>query len=243
MKSSLKKIIPVWCIAIVLFLLHLAENAFGFDSATDLSVPTVFRYLLIGAVAAAVAYAVLSYRSAPSGRPLFSDHFAAPEKAKIVLVLGSFLFIAGGIALGAATVLSRSGIAPLVTAALAFISGCSLLVLTKQMCAEETGSVIPLLPVMFFSAFWLLALYLPAGNDPVLARYWLPILAAAAAATALSLLSGFFRAETSPRAFSIAARAAIMLCMAAAADLDLASAPLFLGCTVILSAFLALQKD
>lgn len=242
MKFAPNKTAPAMCMGGVLFLLHLAENLFGFDYETGLAVPTILRCALVGAAVLFLLLVILLCRAFPTDRPLFSDHFAAPEKAKTALVLGSFLFMGGGVLLGAVTVLSHGGIAPLVTAALAVVSGLCLLVLTKRMRDGEADSVTPLLPVMFFSAFWVLSLYLPAGSDPVLARYWLPILAAAAAAYALSLLAGFFRQETKVRTFNMVGRAAIVLCFAAAADLDFTSSLLFLGCAVILGAFLSLQK-
>ena len=242
MKFAPNKTAPALCMGGVLFLLHLAENLLGFDHETGLAVPTVLRYALIGATVLFVLLTILLCRSFPADRPLFSEHFAVPEKAKAALVLGSFLFMGGGALLGAVTVLTHGGVAPLVTAALAVVSGLCLLVLTKRMRAGEADSVTPLLPVMFFSAFWVLSLYLPAGSDPILARYWLPILAAAAVAYAFSLLAGFFRQETKARTFNMVGRAAMMLCFAAAADLDFTSALLFLGCAVILGALLSLQK-
>ena len=243
MNVSPKRTAPALCIGGALFLLHLAENLLGFDYSTGLAIPTVIRYVLIGVLLLAALLTVLSYRTLPTDRPLFSEHFSVPEKAKTALILGAFLFMIGGVTLGAYTLMTHDGVAPLITAALALISGICLLVLTKQMREGEAESVVPMLPVMFFSAFWVLSLYLPAGSDPVLQRYWLPVLAAAAAAYALSLLSGFFRRETKTRTFNIAARIAIMLCIAAAADLDLTSAFLFLGCALFLSAVVSLQNE
>ncbi len=243
MKFSPNKITPALCAGCLLFLLRLMENLTGFDRATGLTTPTVLRYILVAAVLLALLLTPILCRGMSIGRPLFPDHFSAPEKKKTALVFGSFLFLGGAVALGAHAVMNHAGIAPLVTAVLAFASGAGLLVLTRQMGIGETESVTPLLPVLFFAAFWVLTLYIPAGSDPILARYWLPILAAAAAAYAFSLLAGFFRGETKVRTFNVVGRAAVMLCLAAAAELTLTFLPLFLGSALILSVFLSLQKN
>ena len=158
-------------------------------------------------------------------------------------MLGSFLYMGGGVWLGIKTVTEQAGIASLVTAALAVVAGCGFLVLTRQMGNGEADSVTPLLPGLFFSAFWMLSLYLPTGSDPVLARYWLPILAAAMQAYALAQLSGFFRKETRPRSFGFTAQVAVMLCIAAMAEPNLRFTPLFLGSAVVMSAFFALELE
>lgn len=243
MKSAKKKIISLWLIGLGLFALRFAETRAGFDAATGLAVPTSARPALIVAVLAAAVCAVMSAIKCAAERRSFDEQFAAPEKSKILLVLASFLYMGGGVWLGIQTVTEKAGIAPLVTAVLAVVSGCGFLLLTKRMGDGEADSVAPLLPGLFFSAFWMLSLYLPTSSDPVLARYWLPILAAAMQAYALAQLSGFFRKETKPRSFAITAQMAVMLCLAAMAEPELTFAPLFLGSALLMSAFLALERE
>ena len=242
MNSSPLKMILTWVSGCALLGLRLAENLIGFDAGTGLTTPTFARSALIAALVLAVLIILFLCRPLPTDRPLFADHFSAPGKSTVFLVLGGFLLMGGGALLGARTLLSRAGIAPLVTAALAIAAGCGFLVLTKRARHGEADNVTPLLPALFFSAFWVLSLYLPASSDPVLARYWLPILAAAMAAYALSLLAGFFRSETRVRTFAAVAHTAVILCIAAAADVNTNSSLLFLGCAVILSAFLSLRR-
>jgi len=243
MNSSLKKVISAGCIGIVLFALRFAEKLTGFDTATGLSVPSMARTLLIAAVVFALGYALVSSLRLGKGRPTFEAQFAVPEKAKLVLVLGSFLFIGGGVWLVADALVQHSGIATLVTGGLAVVTGGGLLILTGQMARAEAYSVAPLLPALFFSAFWVLSLYIPAGSDPVLARYWLPILAAAMSAYAFAQLAGFYRGESKTRAFHGTATFAVMLDIAAMAEMNGAVTVLFLASAMVLGVFLALERD
>ena len=243
MNSAVKKIIPLWAVGLALFALRFLETRLGFDAATGLAVPTLTRPALIAGVVLAAVYAAGAVMKRSTACPAFDEHFAAPEQWKLLLVLGSFLYMGGGAWLGVQTVMQQAGIAPLITAALAFATGGGFLVLTKRMGDGEADSVIVLLPGLFFSAFWVLSLYLPTGADPVLARYWLPILAAAMQAYALAQLSGFFQKESRVRSFGFTARTAVMLCIAAAAEPNLTFAPLFLGSALVMSAFLALERE
>lgn len=243
MNSSMKKILPLWVIGLALFALRFLENRFGFDAATGLAVPTPARLALIAAIGLAAVYAAGAVMKRSGECPAFDEHFSAPERWKLLLVLGSFLYMGGGVWLGFQTVTQQAGIAPLITAALAFLTGGGFLVLTKRMSDGEADSVTALLPGLFFSAFWVLSLYLPTGTDPVLARYWLPVLAAAMQAYALAQLSGFFQKESKVRSFGFTARVAVLLCIAALAEMNLTYAPLFLGSAVVMSTFLALERE
>ena len=100
----------------------------------------------------------------------------------------------------------------------------------------------PLLPALFFGVFLVLAIYLPAASDPVLARYYLQMLAAAMVAFAFAQLSGFLQNESCRRRFPPVADLAVMLSIAAMADGGVALTLLFCGCAVILSVFLWLQS-
>lgn len=242
MNPAKKKIIPLWLIGFSLFALRFVETRTGFDADTGLTQPTLVRTILIGAVALAALYAAAAVRKCSVERPEFDEHFASPGNAKTALVLGSFLYMGGGLWLGYQTVTEQAGIAPLVTAALAAVTGAGFLVLTKRMGDGEADSVTPLLPGLFFSAFWMLSMYLPTGNDPILERYWLPILAAAMQAYALAHLSGFFRKETKLRSFGFTSRVAVMLCIAAMAEPNLRFTPLYLGSAVVISALLSLER-
>ena len=79
----------------------------------------------------AALYVGVTVRNYSVEHPAFEEHFAAPEQSKILFVLGSLLYMGGGVWLGMQTVTEKAGIAPLVTAALAVVSGCGFLVLTN----------------------------------------------------------------------------------------------------------------
>ena len=243
MSSAMKKMIPVWGIGLVLLALRYVEKTTGFDAGTGLTVPTSVRGVLIAGVAAAAVYAVLAGIRKSGKKPAFEEHFARPGKMAGVLITGSFLLMAGGVLQGYQAMGEEMRIALLAAGAFAAATGFGLIFLTKQMERGEARHVAPLLPALFFNAFWVLSLYLPAGSDPILARYWLPILASAMNAYAFAQLAGFFRQESKVRSFDIVARLAVMLCIASAAESGIAGALLFAGNAVAVSAFLALEKE
>ena len=241
MMAAVKKIGAFWGMGLVMFALRLYQNAYRFDPLTGLYYPDAAGIALAAFVVLSLVLSFVLSLRAKKDRPLFAEHFCAPEKSTTILVAAAFLFAAGS-ALTARDALSAAmRIAPLITALLAFISFVSLLLLTRQMRTGRAFSVAPTLPLMFFSSFWVLSLYLPAANDPILARYYLPVLAAAVSAYAFALLAGFFRKETRVRTFRFVAGYAVSLCVAAIAQLNNHSL-LFAACALLLSVFLALDE-
>lgn len=227
---------------LLLFCLRLAQNRTGFDPETGLSLPNMPRLMLIACLLfCAVAEVVLCMRL-PKEKVQFAGCFARPEKETPFLAAGSVLLSGGGAVL-LVSALPRRGVAAMAAGVTAIAAGLGLLLLVKRIRAGAAASVMPVLPVMFFSVFFVLAVYLPAESDPVLARYWVPVLAAALAAYAFSLLGGFLRGESSPRSFVLVADQAVLLCITALADAGgLAQILLYAGCTVVLCAFLALVR-
>ena len=230
-----------WGLGAGMFLLRLGQNTHDFDPSTGLYLGGSSGLALgVLAVAALLLSLLLSLR-AKKDRPLFADYFCAPEKSTTVLVAAAFLFAGGGMLTGLGAFSAELRVAPLITAVLAFISFVCVLLLTRRMRTERAVSVAPVLPLMFFAAFWVLTLYLPAANDPILARYWLPVLAAAVSAYAFAQLAGFFRKETKVRTFRFVAGYAVTLCIAAVAELNNHSL-FFAACALLLSVFLALDE-
>ena len=138
------------------------------------------------------------------------------------------------------------GVAAMAAGGLAVAAGGGFILLTRQVRRGDTLTVFPLLPAMFFSVFFVLAVYLPEESDPVLSRFYIPVLAAAMAAAAFSLLAAFLRQEGNLRTFTFVGNLSVMFCLAAAADGvggDWAKAPLFLGCALVLSVFLFLSRE
>ncbi len=212
-----------WCVGLALMALRLLHNRFGFDSSTGLSVPCWQRPALVAGLVLTAAGSVLLHWRLPRTKAAFGDAFALPERETALLAAGSLLLAAGGGLVAVRSALERGGAAALAAGALALAAA--------------------LLPAMFFSVFFVLAVYLPAADDPVLARYDIQVLATAAAAYAFSQLAGFTQRESSPRRFAITASLAVALCIAALADsVGLPLRLLFAGCGAVLSGFLLLLK-
>ena len=231
-----------WGIGAGMYLLRMGQRMHDFDPATGLYLGGRSGLILgMLAVAALVLSLLLSLRGGKD-RPLFCEHFAVPERSTTVLVLAALLFVLGGAVMGKDALSETLRVAPMVTAALAVFSGVFLLSLTRQMRRGEARSIAATLPLMFFGAFRVLTLYLPSASDPVFERYWLPILAAAVSAYAFAQLAGFFRRETAVRTFRFVAGYAVILSLAACAELN-AHSILFAASALLLSVFLALEGN
>ena len=244
MKSSLWfRVGRLWAVGFLMMLLRLIQNRTGFDPATGLSLPSVAGTVLVVCIAVIfILETVLALVRGKREKVSFDAHFAPPEKSMMPMVMGCMLLVAGGGLLAATAVMGGAGIAPVVTGVLGLVSGGSLLVLVRQMRGEDEASLTTVLPALFFGVFLVLTVYLPVASDPVLARYYLQVLAAALAAYAFAQLAGFFRLESSARNFTLTANLAVMLCLAAMADGQPALMLLYGGCAVVFSGFLALQK-
>lgn len=234
----------LWVQGLLLFALRLAQLRTGFDSETGLAVASLPGTLLAALLAVCAAAELVLCLRLPGEKSAFDVQFARPERAVPCLVAGSFLLAAGG-ALLLVSALPARGVAAMAAGILAVAAAGGFLLLVRQLRAGGTAGVLPLLPAMFFAVFFVLTVYLPAGADPVLARYYLPVLAASAAAYALSQLAGFLRRESSARSFVWTADCAVILCLAAMAD-SLSSPGLLLlyaGCALLLSVFLLLRRE
>ena len=234
----------LWVQGLLLFALRLAQLRTGFDSETGLAVASLPGTLLAALLAVCAAVELVLCLRLPGEKAAFDVQFARPERAVPCLVAGSFLLAAGG-ALLLASALPARGVAAMAAGILAVAAAGGFLRLVRQLRAGGTAGVLPLLPAMFFAVFFVLTVYLPAGADPVLARYYLPVLAASVTAYALSQLAGFLRRESSARSFVWTADCAVILCLAAMAD-SLSSPGLLLlyaGCALLLSVFLLLRRE
>lgn len=233
----------LWCMGLVLFLLRLVQNRTGFDPVTGLSLPCLPGTLLVaGLVLCAIAELVLFLRL-PKTKTSFACQFAPPEKETSLAAAGSLLLACGGVLL-AVTALPQREIAGIAAGVLAAAAGAGLLLLFKKFRAGEEPAVSMMLPALFFSVVFVLAVYLPAESDPVLARFYIPVLASAMTAYAFSQLSGFLRKEGSPRAFVFTGDMAVLLCLTALAGSGgLGRTLLFAGCALVLTVFLLLRRD
>lgn len=233
----------VWVQGLLLFCLRFAQDRTGFDPETGLSVPSVpGTVLAVCLVLCAVIEAALCFRLSGE-KASFSCQFAPPEGETPILAAGCILLMAGGLLLAVPALTARD-IVDLAAGALALASGAGFLLLAKKVRAGEAATVTPVLPSLFFAVLFVLTIYLPAGSDPVLARYYIPVLASALAAYAFSQLAGFLKKEGHARTFVFTADLAVLLCLTALADGGGAGrCLLFGGCALVLSAFLLLRRD
>ena len=234
----------LWVQGLLLFALRLAQLRTGFDSETGLAVASLPGTLLAALLAVCAAAELVLCLRLPGEKAAFDVQFARPERAVPCLVAGSFLLAAGG-ALLLASALPARGVAAQAPRSLAGGAPGGGRRQGGPHPARGPAGGRPPRPAQVVSGVFVLTVYLPAGADPVLARYYLPVLAASAAAYALSQLAGFLRRESSARSFVWTADCAVILCLAAMAD-SLSSPGLLLlyaGCALLLSVFLLLRRE
>lgn len=246
MKRTDKSIVlRLVCGGVCLFILRMAQNLTGFDPETGLAVPTLPGKLLPWVLLALFALEFLTTRKLSKEKADFETVFAAPNKSTTAVIVGSMLLMAGGLltalAILPAGVRGAANIAAVAAAGLAVFTGAGLLVLTRKLRDGQPVSAAALLPGIFFGVFFVLAMYLPHTADPVLGRWYLPVLAAAMCAFAFAQLAGFTQRDSSPRSFAFPAETAVMTSIAAAADGSQGQVLLFCGCALILGVFLVLQ--
>ena len=231
MRNFVEKAGRAVVLGLLFFGLRLLQLRSGFDPETGLALPSAAGTALAACLAAAAALeALLALRLSKEKIP-FRRRFAPVGGMKMALVMGAMLLIAGS-ALMAACAVIGSGIALGAAGLLGAAAGVGVLLFTQQTGRRVDLSVMPLLPAMFFAVFLVLAEYLPEADNPVLAGYYIPVLAAAMTAYAFSQL-------------------AAALCIAAAADglasfsgglWGISKVLVYAGCALTLLAFLALQR-
>lgn len=247
MKNSLYfKGLRLWVEGLLLLALRWAQLKSGFDPETGLSLRSVPGLVLAAAlILLIVAEAALCFRMR-RGKYSYDGAFRPMEKHDLPMLAAGVLLLAGGSLLLGAAGLAGSGMSALAVAAAAMgvLAAGGILLFARQVRSGE-GRVFPLLPAMVFSVLFLLLVYLPEESNPVLARFYVPVLAAALVAYAFSQLAGFLRRESTPRAFVRTADLAVLLCLTALADaLDRPGRLLlFGGCALLLTVFLLLRRD
>lgn len=243
--ASYFKGLRLWVQGLLLLALRWAQLKSGFDPETGLarqSVPGIVLaviVLLLAAVEAALCFRL------PGGkgsypccfRPMESPDLPLLAAGSLLLGIGSFLLAAAGLRGGGLSTLA------IATAAAGIAAAAGIFLFAKQTRSGE-GRVFPLLPSMLFSVLFLLLVYLPQGSNPVLARYYLPVLAAALIACAFYQLTGFSCREASMRWFVFFGDLAVPVSLAALADSteNWGQMLAFAGCAMVLTVFLLLRR-
>lgn len=235
----------LWVQGLLLLALRWAQLKGGFDPETGLtrqSVPGIVLVVIILLLAAAEA--ALCVRL-PGGKGSYPCRFRPLESPDLpLLAAGSLLLGIGGVLLAFPG--SRGGglsTLAIATAAAGVAAAGGILLFAKQTRSGE-GRVFPLLPSMLFSVLFLLLVYLPQESNPVLARYYLPVLAAALIACAFYQLAGFSCREASMRWFVFFGDMAVPVSLAALADSseNWGQMLAFAGCAMVLTIFLLLRR-
>lgn len=240
---------------LLFFVLRTVQLWSGFDHATGLALsPAAGTALAVCLALAAAVEILLALRRSGEKLP-FRRRFAPAGEMKLPLVMGGMLLALGGALLAAGNLVPiRGGVYMAQSAAgvLGIAAGVGVVIFTQQAGRRAEQSVLPLLPAMFFGVFLVLSEYLPEADNPVLARYYIPVLASALTAYAFSALAGCVQGEASPRWFTPVAELAAALCIAAIADgigpfypvarVRPGKPLVYGGCALLLLSFLALQR-
>lgn len=252
-KSGMLRAGCLWLAGAVCFVLRIVQLRSCFDPVTGLALPgsdpaalpgKLLWLLLLACIAVEAA---LCFRRPKGGKRSFSRCFDGLEPPALrVLCAGSFLLCAGGGLLLVSALPPRGAMGAIAAAAgvLGIAGGAGFLVLAKALREGGDPTAFPLLPAMFFSVLFVLAIYFPEESDPVLERFYLPVLASALAAYALYQLAGFTRREGSLRWFPFAGDLAVITCAAALADCvgQWGRMLVFLGYALVLTVFLLLLR-
>lgn len=181
MKNALYlKGLRLWVQGLLLLALRWAQLKNGFDPETGLSRQSVPGIVLAAAILLlAAAEAAFCFRL-PGGSRSYPCCFRPTEGPDLPLLAAGSLLLGGGGALLAVAELRNAepGVLAIATAAAGIAAAAGILLFVRQTRSGE-GKVFPLLPAMIFSVLFLLLVYLPQDSNPVLARYYLPVLAAA----------------------------------------------------------------
>lgn len=235
----------LWVQGLLLLALRWMQLKNGFDPETGLARQSPAGIVLAAALLLlAAGEAVRSFRR-PREKRSYACCFRPMEGPALpLLAAGSLLLGGGGVLLAAA---GPRGTGPSVLAIAAAAVGVAaaggILLFARQTRSGE-GRVFPLLPAMVFSVLFLLMVYLPQESNPVLAQYYLPVLAAALIACAFYQLAGFSCREASMRWFVFFGNLAVPVSLAALADSagNWGRALVYAGCAMVLTVFLLLRR-
>lgn len=240
MKNSLWfRGLRLWVQGLLLLCLRWAQLKTGFDPVTGLSRHSVPGLVLIAALLFCAAAEVLFLFRTPRGKYAYRNAFAPPSQKSLPVLLAS-----GGLICAGSILLPGWSALHIAAALLGAASAAGLVLLAKMLRGNESPKVYYLLPLMFFSVVFVLVIYFPEENNPVLARYYLPVLASALAAYSLYHLAGFFRREGSLRWFVFMADLGVLLWLAALPDFFDNPGRLLvsLGYALLLTVFLLLRQ-
>ena len=240
MNSNYWKGLRLWLQGLLLLALRWAQLRTGFDPETGLSrssVPgTVLAVLILLLI---VVEAVLCFRLPRGKRSYLNCMDPIAKNALIPIAAGSVLLCGGAIGD------HRFGVLSILAAGAGAGAMVCLINFVRLLRKDGKPSVLLLLLPMVFSVLFLLTVYIPEESNPVLARYYLPVLAAAMAACAFYQLAGLVCREGKLGWFVFFGDLTVVLCLASIADCsgDWGRMFVFFGFALVLTQFLMVRRS
>ena len=241
MKNPLyMKSLRLWVEGLLLLALRWAELKSGFDPTTGLSRHGVPGMILAAAILFCAAAELCLCLRLPGGKRTYLNCLEPLEKNQLLpLAAGSLLLCIGAVLLPGWDTLA------IAAAAAGAATAAGLILFARLLRKGETPRVFYFLPAMIFSVLFVLVIYLPEEGNPVLARYYLIVLAAAMASCALYHLAGLTCREGKLRWFVFFGDLAVPLCLAAMADCagNLGRMLIYFGFALVLTQFLLTRRE
>lgn len=230
----------LWVQGLLLFALRWAQLKTGFDPETGLSRASVpGRVLAVMILLLIAVEAALGLRLPKGKRSYLKCMEPAGKNTLPALAAGSFLMGAGGL-------LSLEwGVLGILTAVCGVAAAVGLVVFVRQVRKNGEIRLLALLPSIMFSVLFLLEVYIPEEGNPVLARYYLPVLAAALPACTFYHLAELICREGRLGWLVFFGDLSVMLCLAAMADCagNWGRMFIYFGFALVLTPFLMTRRS
>lgn len=240
MNSNYWKGLRLWLQGILLAALRWAQLKTGFDPVTGLSRSSVPGTVLAALIVLVIAVEAVTCFRLPKGKRSYLNCMEPIGKNALVpIAAGSILLCAGVIGNHQFDMFSI-----LVAGAGGGAMVC-LINFVRLLRKDEKPSVLMLLLPMVFSVLFLLTVYIPEESNPVLARYYLPVLAAAMAACTFYQLAGLVCREGKLGWFVFFGDLSVVLSLASMGDgiRNWDRLFVFLGFALVLTPFLMARRS
>ena len=241
MKNPLyMKGLRLWVQGLLLLALRWAELKTGFDPDTGLSRHSVPGMILAAAILFCAAAELWLCTRLPGGKRTYLNCLEPLGQSSLpLLAAGSLLLCIGAVLLPGWDTLA------IATAAAGAAAAAGLILFARLLRSGGTPRVFCLLPSMVFSVLFVLVIYLPEEGNPVLARFYLIVLAAAMVSCAFYQLAGLTCREGKLRWFVFFGDLSVPLCLAAMADCagNLGRMLIYFGYALVLTVFLLTRRE
>ena len=255
----------LWVQGLLLLTLRWLQLKTGFDQETGLALRSFPGLVLAAAILLCGALELFLALGIPKTARTYLNCLEPVDQRHLApLAAGSLLLCAGGVllpgwgtlaiaaAVGSLGIEAQAGstamstlIANIHKAVAGAASALGLIFFARLLRQGAEPRALTLLPAMVFSVLFVLVVYLPEESNPVLERYYLPVLAASMAACAFYQLAGLACREGRLRWFVFFGNLAVPLCLAAMADCaeDWGRMLSFFGFALVLTVFLLTRRD